>query len=296
MYEQAGIPMRVGNLDLGREALRNACRWIKPFILFWSPALLIRAGKVDDLQKGELLDRSQVATMDSDLATRLYSWSLQIFQRELTRLTGHIAFDSAQEALLEALPEVLSRLAFKVSNEELKRTFPLVLQFHGAAGIRAHIRLQESSGPWFRRLFHAADAQLLLQWLPELIRSPLFDVGTPAVIPNSQAWPDPMREFPVDRVRQVKDRDADVMAKISQATDWLLKRADSESGEARHRVLLRLTDLQTAQLMNDEQKQQFGNVLWAQRGPNGLPVLPNFAAFGYLHSPAPAGTDTAARS
>lgn len=294
MYEQAGIPMRLRNLDLGRETLRNACRWIKPFITFWSPALLIRVGKVEDLEKGELLDRSQVAAMDSALAGRLYNWCLQIFEREVSGLTGLVAYDSAQEGLLEILPEVLSRLAFRVSDSDLKRTFPLVQQFYRAAGIRAHIRLHDSSSPWFRRLFHAADSALLLQWLPHLIRAPLFEAGTPDVIPDSHAWPDPMDEFPVDRIRDMDKTDAEAVARIGEATDWLLKRAQSETGEARHRALLRFSHIHTAQIMTDEQRQQFGELLWAQRGPNGLPSISNFAAFGYLHAPAPKGLDVAA--
>ena len=77
LYERAGIPMRLRMIDIAGDTLKNACRWIAPFIGFWSPALLIRAGKVDDLRKGDFLNRTQVAAMDAALANRLYRWCLK---------------------------------------------------------------------------------------------------------------------------------------------------------------------------------------------------------------------------
>jgi hypothetical protein len=286
--------MRVGNLNITRDALTNACRWIAPFIAFWSPALLIRAGKVTDLRKGDLLTRTRVAAMEPALARRLYSWLLSIFERELAALSDRIAMDSWQEALLETLPVVLSRLAFKAGAEDLKRTFPLVLAFHGKAAIRAHIRLHESSKPWFRRLFDAAESELLLEWLPQLIRAPLFEEGTHGLIPPGEVWPDPMRHFPVERSREAVGTPGETITRINEATDWLLRRAASESGEARQRALLRLTYVHRAELMTDAQQRQLGELLWADLASNGLPNLQNSAVFGFLHLPVPSGVDVTA--
>ena len=46
LYEQVGIPAYY----LG-DALTNACNWIIPFTSFWSPALLVRAGRADEMKK-----------------------------------------------------------------------------------------------------------------------------------------------------------------------------------------------------------------------------------------------------
>src|SRR6202167_2387064 len=175
LFERAGIPMRLRMLNIAGDALKNACRWVAPFIGFWSPALLVRAGKVDDLRKGDFLNRTQVAAMDAALANRLYGWCLQILQREASFIAGPIAMGSAQESLLEASSEVVSRLAFKVDAAELRRTLPLVLHLHRLPAVRSHPRLHDSCEPWFRRLFEAADDELLLEWLPDLIKAPLFE-------------------------------------------------------------------------------------------------------------------------
>jgi hypothetical protein len=291
LFEQVGMPTQLPIISISGDTLKNACRWVAPFIGFWSPALLIRAGKLDDLKEGEFLSRTQVAAMDSALAKRLYTWCLQILERELSFLVGVIAIGSAQGSLLGILSEVLSRLAFKVGTPELERTFPLVLRLHGHSGVRSHGILHELCEPWFRRLFQAADNELLFQWLPQLIKAPLFDEGIQPWIPPGQAWPDPMRHYPNPRVPGLREIHPEVTANIDEATDWLLRRAASESGEGRRRAIDRLVDVYHADLMTTDQQRQFGDLLWNQRTAANLPDRPGFAAFGFLHLPAPAGID-----
>src|ERR1022692_14062 len=291
LYERAGIPMRLRMINIAGDTLKNACRWIAPFNGFWSPALLIRAGKVDDLRKGDFLNRTQVAAMDAALANRLYGWCLQILVREAAFITGPIAMGSAQESLLEALSEVLSRLAFKVDAAELRRTFPLVLGLHRQPGVRSHPGLHDSCEPWFLRLFEAADDELLLEWLPDLIRAPLFDEGVLPGMPTGSAWPDPMRRFPSWRTRRVGKVRDDLIEKVNNATDWLLRRAASEAGEGRRRAIDRLIHVHGAKLMTAHQRQQLGELLWSKRTASNLPDRPGFAVFGFLHFPAPADVD-----
>ena len=293
LHEVVGVPMRVRHFNINGDTLTNACAWISQFITFWSPALLIRAGRAADLSKGDFLTRTRVAAMEDQLARRLYSWSLQIFRRELDVVTEPIQMHSWQEGILEALPEVLSRLAFKVDAEHLRQTFPLVLRYHAQPAIRAHIRLHEASTPWFRRLFQAADRELLLEWLAELIRAPLFEQGVPSALPSREVSPDPMRHFPADRLKSATAAPEEILKRISDATDWLLKRAASESGEARQRALHRLADVWEAKLMTADQQAQLGALLWSHTTASGLPDLQNFAVFGFLHLPAPAGLNVA---
>jgi hypothetical protein len=104
---------------------------------------------------------------DPALAKRVYVWNLEILQLELANLTVPLA--SAQESLLGVLAEVLSRLTFKVDASELAKAFPVVLNFHSQPGIQSHMLLHASCEPWFRRLYEAADRDLLLEWLSILI-------------------------------------------------------------------------------------------------------------------------------
>jgi hypothetical protein len=292
LFEQVGIPMRLHRLNIAGDMLRNGCRWVAPFTGFWSPSLLVRAGKVDDLKKGDFLGRPQVAAMEPTLARRAYSWCLQIFRREIVFLTGPVAMGSAQADLIEVLSEALSRLTLGAEDGQLRETFPMVLQLYAKPGVRAHPRLHDCCTPWFRRLFEAAKPRLLLEWFPELIRAPLSDEGAFIGMPAGAAWPDPMRDFP-RAVRAPKGCD-DLVAKVNDATNWLLRRAASESGEGRRRAVERLIKVYHSRLMTVPQETDLAGLLWNERNASNLPDRPNYAVFGLLNLPVPSDLDVRA--
>ena len=291
LYEQVGMPMRLPSLNISGDALRNACKWVAPFIGFWSPAILIRAGKVKELTGHGFMDRTQVAAMEPEVAKRLYAWALEALKRELTAFHGSIARGSAQEVILEVLPEVLSRLAFKVETAELQKAFPLALQFHRQPGVWSHVRLNKSCGPWFERLFKAADDRQLLEWLPELLRFPLYEEELRSLPSGIYFWPDPIVYLPVQQLRSAEKADLDLTNVTNKAVEWLLERAKSESGEGRRRAVMRLIAVFDAGLMTEEQQKRLGTLLWEKTDADGLPNLPDLYWHSYLYLPAPAKVD-----
>ena len=282
-FERVGIPMRLRLINVSGDTLKNACLWIAPFIPFWSPALLIRAGKHEDIKKGEFLSRTQVAAMDPALAERLYDWCLQILERQVANLTGRIAPGSAQESLLEVLSEMLSRLAFKAKPQDHRRTFPFLLKLHETPSVWYRLGLRDSCARWISRLFDAADRELLLEWVPQLVRLPLF------VITTDDGWRDPMRLFPT--YVDYANRQPDLMGKIAETVDWLIKRSGSESEEARHTAIVRLIHLYYCKLMTSEQERALGELLWSNRATTDLPNVPSLLVYGFLHLPAPQDID-----
>ena len=295
LYEQVGIPLHLPFFNVSGSALRNACKWVAPFTSFWSPALLIRAGKKDYLTKHDFMNRVQIATMKPDLARSLNKWVMAALQRELSSLSGNIARPSAQESLLEVLPEVLSRLAFKLESADLQEAFSSALEFHRQPGIPSNISLHQSCEPWFRRLFEAADDRQLLTWLPELLRFPLSIESDRLSNPLPNPWPDPMRQLPIGRTCAAKKACPELLPQINEATEWLLERARSESGEGRRRAVMRLICVFYAKVMTPEQQQSLGTLLWEKPGENGLPDVPDLPCFRYLDLPEPATVDVGSK-
>ena len=291
LYEQAGIPVRLAYLDMSGEALRNACKWIIPFTDFWSPAILIRAGKTDALTKHGLMERVAVANMKLSLAESLNKWAMDALKSELSSLTANITMASAQESLLEVLIEVLSRLAFRLETSALQEAFSLALELHSHPGISSHIRLNKSCLPWFMRLFDAADDQQLITWLPELIRFTLNNGSHKATSPEPDFWPDPMSYFPAQRINPPKKALPVFPTEINQETDWLLEHAKSEMDEGRRRTIMRLVYVFDTGLMTKKQQEHFGIVLWEKTTENGLPDLPDLLRSNYLRLPVPSGLD-----
>jgi hypothetical protein len=285
LYEQVGLPVCLPMVNISGDTLANACQWIAPYMGFCSPALFVRARRADFLAQ-----RSQAASMDRSVGKRLYTWCLQALNRELASLTAPIPMGSTEGSLLEILAEVLSRLAFKVEEGELRQTLPVVLRFHQHPGVRRHPELHDSCGPWFKRLFLAAEATLLVEWLPVLARAPLPDEESQPGIPIGHWSPDAMHRFPGERLRGHKVS-GDALQGIKDATDWLLTRAQSESGEGRWRAIVRLIQVHVADLMSADQQRRFGELLWEQKNAAGLPDLQGFPLRAFLVLPTPLDVD-----
>jgi hypothetical protein len=293
LYEQVGLPMRIPCMNLTGESLKNACNWIAPFIGFWSPALLVRAGNVDNLTKDSpFLTRPRVAVMQLESVKRLHEWSLNILERELTFTSASVNQHSSQEALLRVLPEVISRLAFRVSESELRRSFLAALRFHKAPAVRSNHLLQDVCDPWFERTFEAANGPLLLEWLPEILKAPLFDEGdsSPGILDDFR-WPDPMNHFPILRAAKSQGQQ-ELILKIRDAISWLLNKSVGEVGIGWRRAMFRLLMVFEAKFMTEAQAQRFGELIWSKRGVGQLPDLPNVVGTRYaLVIPVPTGTN-----
>lgn len=290
-HEQVGIPVRMRLVQIGGDCLNRACRWIAPFFVFGAPALLIRAGQLDELARGELLTKVQVVTMDAAFAKRLYLWCVGILERELSSITGLVAVGSAQESIIKVLPEVLSRIALRLDPSELRQAFAFALLLHHHFAVRSDVRLNDCCVLWFERLFKAADPVLLLEWLPGLIKGGLGSVDASTMLPATEAWPDPMRYFPKPDFAGMRDVHPDLIAKIGEATDWLLRRASAEYGEARRRALDRLVNLYYRGLMTGVQKLELQKLVWTGTDGKSLPDLPGVSLLTILHLPVPTGVD-----
>ena len=287
LYEQAGIPMFLPRVKVSGEALVNACQCIAPLIGYWSPAILVRAGKLEAFTSNNFLGRVQVASMEPEIASNLYCWALKALKHELAVLNGVFRQGSKQESLLGILPEVLSRLAFRVNSGLLKAAFPVALEYSRRAEIQSHSEFPKTCEAWFRRLFDAATDRQILEWLPCLIRSPLFDAAA-----NSEHYLDPIQYFPSNRVCSDKSEYYDLLGQIYEATDWLHHRTESTSGKTRIDALKRLLKIFYSDLMNEVQQSRFGDLLWENTDENGFPDSLSLYYFAYLFLPVPSSVDS----
>lgn len=295
-YEQAGIPFRLQRVSLLGKALINACNWIAPFIGLWSPAILVRAGNANELAKNSFyLTRTGVALMQPEAALRLHNWCLNIFEKELTSISSAISLESAQESIFSCLPEIISRLAIRVAEADLRRSFDVAFKFHNLPAVRGHLSLNDVCESWFKRIFDAAEPELLIEWLPSLIKATLFDnVVQPHWRRPDTNWPDPMDSFPWKRVANRITSSLVLAATIREPVEWLLARAISENGVGWRRAMLRLLALSSWHILCQEQAVKATQQVWSRTGPSGLPELINLNAIGYVLRFAPASGINAA--
>ena len=287
LYEQVGIPAFYFGV-----ALTNACKWIIPFTSFWSPALLVRAGKADEMKKRSFLDRPRVATMNRDLARNIHEWAMDALKREQVQLADSIPPMSLLGRLIESLVEVLSRLAVRLDSEELREAFSVAMHLHAEPGTYTHITLHESCHLWFVRLFAGASDSTLHAWLPELIRSPLPDAQKTSR--NRFRWRDPINAFPTERLRSDVLQPTET-AEIEEGIEWLLDRTRSESGVGWRRAVGRLITVYHAGLMTEKQTNTMATLLWRKTVVDGFPDLPDLLRFSYGHLPVPAHINVIAK-
>ena len=286
LYEQVGIPLHLPNTLTAGVDLRNACKWISPFIGFWSPALLIRAGKKEDLAKHGFISRVQVAKMDQDLVERLHKWAINALRMEISSLNGKISSIKAQESLLETLIEVLSRLSFRLEGSSIQEAFSLAIKLHSTPGIPSHRSLGNLCTPWFKRLFFAVESKQLYSWLPELIQFPLHVNRERFESSPIDRWEDPLGDnFPTARLLAYKEDCNKHVSRVVDAIEWLLEHARQETGEWRRRALMRLFYVQKIDLMSKEQISRYQNLLWRNSSDSRLPDLPNLMWFAYMDLP-----------
>ena len=279
LYEQVGIPLRFSN-----SALSNACTWVMQFNSFWSPALLILAGKIDKLKEQHLLDRTKIANMKGELALNIHQWAMEALKREHSALTSSIPLGSHLGELLEALIEVLSRLTIKVRPEELREAMSAALALYSEPGVQKHISLTRSCQSWTERLLEAADETQVLDWLPEMIRSAIHEEKRASNI--LQEWRDPVADVPVRLIENVRSNQCANLA-IREATDWLMNRARSASGEAWRRIMMRLMHVHRTDVMTSDQEVDMGSILWSHTASDGFPDLPDVDRFMFLYCPFP---------
>ena len=294
LYEQVGIP-----LSYSGKALANACGWIAPFTSFWSPALLIRAGKAADLKT--FLKRPQIANINADLAKNIHRsmgdgrWAMDALKREQVNITDHVPRMSSLGALLQVLFEVLSRLTIRLDTDELDEAFSIALKTHAEPGIYSHLTLHGLCQSWFKRLFTAASDSQLSAWLPALVRFPLPDEIRRSA--NPHRWEDPIANFPMMRVRPDRSLsdDKDSTDSIRPAISWLLDRTKSESGEEWRRCVMRLVSLLDSNMLTESQEADVGLLLWKNTKSGKLPDLHSLYRCSYAHLPAPKNIDVVPR-
>ena len=105
---------------------------------------------------------------------------------------------------------------------------------------------------------------------------PLPTENEEAMASRPNFWPDPMEGFPERRVKKDMENDPELPIRITQAIDWLLERAKSESGEGHQRALRRLIHISHATPMSEEQQKPWASCFGRKLERKVCPTQPIF--------------------
>lgn len=279
-FEQAGIPMYLSFINITGKRLEKALQLMQPYLGFWSPALMVRARQIKQLTDNtEILSRTQVAAMDDEMARRIHAWGMTIFECQVNRYYQSTHQKILRDKLVVGIPELLSRISFKLSAEDLTHSFNVVLRMYSALSNVSAPGMTTTFNTWLNRIYQAADDQQLLEWLPELLKVPFREV----VVNTARyrdGWIDPMNSFPN---RLSLRNTPNISSDISSSITWLFAKIHSLTDDSRSSAIWRLATLNSANLLNKEHIKQFKDLLWMGVDKNSLPT--DLHAFNYLHLP-----------
>ncbi|WP_084596150.1 SIR2 family NAD-dependent protein deacylase [Pseudomonas massiliensis] len=279
-FEQVGMPMYCPGIRVSGNHLEKALQIVRPYLGFWSPAMMIRARQFEQITANpNLLSRPELAIMDVELAKRLNRWALAIFENQTEKYYQSRHQEILEDNLVVGLPEILSRLSFKLSPEELQHSFTVALRLYSNLSNISVRAMTSVCHVWLTRIYQAATDQQLENWLPQLLRAPFREAESDYSRDRS-GWIDPMSTLPVHRI-SLKPRQLSSDLKSSIA--WLNGKIHSLTGESKSSAIWRLLMLNSAALLDKDNKKIFKDLLWLDVAPDALPS--DLHPFNYLHLP-----------
>jgi hypothetical protein len=280
-FEQSGLPMYLSRVNTAGAYLEKALQMVLPYVGFWSPALMLRARQIKQLTENEeFLSRVQIASMEPRLARRIHDWCIDIFKSRTDKYNRSRQQDIFQDKLVIGLPEVFSRLSFKLEPQELDQDFKLAISMYPVLSNIVAPEMVKVCHVWLNRIYDAASDEQLMLWLPELIRSP-FKEGADTLVSKHSDWLDPMSDFPSSRI--VRQRRKPVSAEVESSIAWLFSKIPSLSGASRNAAIWRLLVLNNSVVLSKANVVRFKDVLWAGVGKGEFPI--DLHPFNYLHLP-----------
>jgi len=288
MFEEGAVPMKCGVVSMFSIAVVNSAKWIESFAPLWSLSSIIRAGEGEKLK--ELFDRIRIATLTQDEVDHLNHIFINSLTLAIRDLAGNpqqinLAGTSFSQRQVTLISEMLSRLCFRLSTEQLIQLFDLTLDMYKQPIFHQHYILHGCVDNLFKRILYTMPQSEILHRIPELLSLPIlnergFNVSMPRM------WGEPF-----NHIKWLEDTKLDSgydrsawSAPIANLVGIVNK--EGVHHEARKRAAARLEKLYEIDGLTIEESEAFGKALWSKVNPdNGLPSATGFYDFAFLKLP-----------
>lgn len=255
--EDTAIPLRILNVSFQKKPAKEALSRIHKRSSFWAMVTLVRMGEqkaVDHIFNRESLARMNMDTVD-DLIGK-YLEALESRSKEI-RQGGNFSPDNLGKILAKVLPEILSRLCCKCSLSAKHRLIHFLLEVYKSP----YRENYDDTKTLMRRLMASFTMHQQLDLIPELLDFP-FTRSYELIAPN------PFDFLYIDK-KPAEDwaRPAIPAEKI----DALLAQGLSADRSARQWAIFTLGHLHFLDLLTQDQRRRFADVLWNKLDDTGFP-------------------------
>jgi hypothetical protein len=278
--EEIGIPFRVPGMTLCKKAADNALERIADYSPEWALVTLIRSGEEENIDL--LFNRKAMAKVTREYADELSASFLEVLQKSVDEIRKGDSFSNRNFAvnLAVILPQVLSRLCVKNSYDIRIRILSFVKDVYSSDIRDNYADISKLTRGLIESFSMFEQQQLFSQFLE-----------FPVIQDNIRhKYPDPFLYIKIEDVKTMGNLrlDNDIIDRQLNADFNKENPTNPEfSFGIRKKYITRLVVLWRYGLLDDKQKEQFANLLWAKRKSNGFPTGTDYYDFAFMWFPYP---------
>lgn len=283
-FEEGGIPVKCGIINIYGDAVFSSARWILPYAPLWALSSMIRTRNKKKIEQ-EQFDRVFVATLSQKDVNHFSS----IFLTALTQIWNYLSGNGQQLNLnkgvlcsqLEIFSELLSRLCFRLSSIQREQVFSLAFNLCKSPKISNVVN--DAANTLLNRILKTTSQEEILQKIPELL---LVDISIESEAKIHQIQ-DVIEPFHYIEWEENTNLPSDFDRSIwSLPIKILIEIVKSGNSVSRGSAAFRLSKLCKLDGLNSEDKELFAKALWSRTDANtGLPSETNFYKFAFLNLP-----------
>ncbi len=264
MLEDGDIPFSCGMVSMFSDVISNAAQCIFPFAPNQALSSMVRAREYDKIKAW--FNRTRIASLTEKEVIKFNN----LFDNSLTQSMRYLAKYSNLTNSTESLfsrnqliisIEIVSRLCFRLSFEQLDKLFNLAITIYSFPVFRQYYDMSYCVQSLFKRLLMALPQEYILKRMVDLLTLPIptengFEVHEP------KFWGEPFND--------VKWQKSTKLSGDYERSEWsvpitnLISVVKNGKPEARKRAILRLGRLHEINLLTNEEKKNFAEALWAK--------------------------------
>lgn len=269
-FEEIGRPYNCNHVVSSKDACSEAIRRINSFSPLWSLILQIKTN--DKKADNKVWSREMIHNMSNEEIENYSNLCISAIRDNLEYIERSDNWREAnfQLGIATIMPEILSRLCSRMSNDMQLKTLDLLDTIYRSNKTNNFKNIKDLA----KRLISSMSEKLKIENFNALMRTYLYE-------PQSEfeklGFADIFESFNYQESNQEKFKNTELDEDI---TEILLQLLDKESG--RDIALTRLVYLYTFGLMTEDEIKLFEKNIWSNLDNDGLPKIPNMYSKNYI--------------
>lgn len=275
--EEIGLPYRIGCSTMAKKTAISSLQQISKYSSFWAIATLFRLGDVAAIN--DLFSREYVYQFTTEEADQLTQSYLEVLNssRDKIHTSSSLRNENYSLRLTKLLPEIISRLCCKCSNDMKKKIIDFIAGVYASPAKNNYSNINNL----ISRLIDSMSELEQYNFIPDFLK---VSFPNDLNLKNKNEFINPLL------LLGLKDRpEYAVSFEVKAETlESLYKQAILDSLDNRSWAIKSLITLYNLQLLNDEQSKKLGEAIWQFTDEQySLPIITDYYNFVYLDLPHP---------